>query len=180
MHFLEHYYEKTIKYDLINKFNIKNTKKIPKLEKIVLNFGCKSSEITQLAPVLLFLEMVTNKRGSVTKSNKANSILKIRKGYPVGCKIVLRKTEMYYFLDRLLYEIFPKIREFEKTVIRSKIGKKTLSYKIADLLVFNELEEHYSVFPSKLPPLDITLVSNTEFNEEMSFLIKSLKIPTRY
>ena len=93
MNSLEYYYKTIIKYDLINKFSYSNIKKIPELKKIVLNFGCKSSEIKELATSLLALELIINTNTPIflTKSKQPNVLLKIRKGAPVGCKVILKK-----------------------------------------------------------------------------------------
>jgi ribosomal protein L5 len=62
MNFLEHFYLKTLKYDLSNRFLYKNTKELPKLKKIILNFGCKTSDLKQLSASLLALELITNQK----------------------------------------------------------------------------------------------------------------------
>lgn len=80
MNILEYYYKKIIVYDLINKFSYNNLKKVPELKKIILNFGCKNFEIKNIASSLLSLELITAKRGTITKSKQANILLKIRKG----------------------------------------------------------------------------------------------------
>ena len=109
MQFLEHFNKKTFKYDLINKFLYKNTKKLPKIKKIILNFSCQSTKLKNLASSLLALELITTKKGLLTTSKKANILLKLRKGNPVGCKIVLTSKNYYNFLARFLNEILPKL-----------------------------------------------------------------------
>ena len=98
MHFLEYYYNNVIKFDLINRFNYKNLKNIPKLEKIVLNFGCKTFELKKLSLSLLSLQLITDKKGILTVSKKPNIVLKIRKGNPVGCKVILTKNLILYHI----------------------------------------------------------------------------------
>lgn len=91
MHFIENFYLQTIKYDLINKFSYKNPTKLPKLTKIVLNFGSKTADLKQLSAGLLALELITSQKGKLTKTKKANILLTIRKGNPTGCKVSLVK-----------------------------------------------------------------------------------------
>ena len=107
MNLLENYYKKVIRYDLINKFFYTNIGDIPELKKIILNFGCKSFEIKNIAASLLSLELITTKQGTVTKSKRANILLKVRKGYPVGCMVILTRTKMYRFFFKLLTDVFP-------------------------------------------------------------------------
>lgn len=178
MHYLEHFYTKTLKHDLANKFFYRNTKKLPQLKKIVLNFGCKSTEIKNLAASLLALELIAHKKGTLTVTRHSNIILKIRKGNPVGCKVSLRKEKMFIFLEKLLTEIFPKIKSFDGTTLSKRTKKNILSYKFRDNFSFMELEEHYYLF-HKLPKLDITIVTSSRLKEEMLFLIKSLQWPLK-
>ena len=109
---LENYYKKVIRYDLINKFSYNNLDDIPELKKIILNFGCKSFEIKNIAASLSALELIAAKQGIVTKAKRPNILLKIRKGHPVGCVVVLTKTQMYDFFLKLLTQVFPNLKDF--------------------------------------------------------------------
>ena len=76
---LERYYNCIIKFDLINKYSYVSLKKIPKVEKIIFNFGCKNHNFFEISSTLLFLELISQKQSSVTKAKKSNVLLKIRK-----------------------------------------------------------------------------------------------------
>ena len=78
MHFLNYFYTKTLKFDLINKFYYTDLKKLPKLKKIVLNFSCKTIELKTIATHLLALELITGKKGTITLSKRPNLFLKIQ------------------------------------------------------------------------------------------------------
>jgi large subunit ribosomal protein L5 len=149
MNILENYYKKVIKYDLINKFLYTHSDEIPQLKKIILNFGCKNFEIKSIASALLSLELITTKRGSLIKSKRSNILLKIRKGYPVGCIVVLKKNKMYMFFLKLLSEVFPNLKELEK---------------------------QFYLF-TNLPPLNITLITNAKTKKELLYLLNSFKLP---
>jgi large subunit ribosomal protein L5 len=176
MHFLEHYYNTIIKYDLVYKFNYKNLKKIPKLNKIFLNFGCKTFELKKLTTSLLALQLLTSKKGNLTISKKANIILKIREGTPVGCSIILSKKEMYKFLGKLIFEILPKLKN--KNLIKTLKTKNALTYNFSNPLIFKEFEKNYLFFNS-LKNLQITFITNTSINEELFFLLNSFKFKTK-
>ena len=175
MHFLEYYYINIIKYDLINRYNYKNIKDIPKLKKIILNFGCKTSELKKLSASLLFLQLITTKKGKLTVSKQSNIVLKIRKGNPVGCKVLLVKTAMYKFLFKLLIEILPRLKN--KILLKKTSYKNTLTYNFENIMIFKELEKNYLVF-SLLKNLQVTFVTNATTNEELFFLLNSFKFPT--
>lgn len=175
MHFLEYYYINIIKYDLINRYNYKNIKDIPKLKKIILNFGCKTSELKKLSTSLLFLQLITTKKGKLTVSKQSNIVLKIRKGNPVGCKVLLVKTAMYKFLFKLLIEILPRLKN--KILLKKTSYKNTLTYNFENIMIFKELEKNYLAF-SLLKNLQVTFVTNATTNEELFFLLNSFKFPT--
>lgn len=176
MHFLNRYYKKTLNNDLINKFPYNTTKTLPKLKKIILNFGVKTTEVKHLASSLLALELITNQKGSFTTASRPNIRLKIRSGNPTGCKITLRRDYMFDFFFKTVVEIFPKIKNFKGIHIAKKTKKNVLSYEISDAFIFPELEEHYYLF-NNLPKLHVTIVTNCEKKEEFFFLLKSLQLP---
>ena len=149
MHFLKKFYFKILKYDLINKFTYNNINEIPKLKKIVLNFSSKTANIKQLASSLLALELFTNQKGILTKTKKSNILLKLRKGNPTGCKLTLRKHNLFSFFGKTIIEIFPKIKNFNGFEINQKSKKNIFSYKLHDTFSFSELENYYYYFSIK-------------------------------
>jgi large subunit ribosomal protein L5 len=176
MNLLENYYKQVIKYDLINKFFYNQLKDIPELKKIILNFGCKSFEIKNIAAALLSLELITTKQATVTKSKRANLLLKIRKGYPVGCMVILTKNKMYEFFFKLLTEVFPNLKELKGIKVSKNLKNKSFSMTLLDLINFKELEKQFYLF-TNLPPLNIILVTNTKSRKELIYLLNSFKMP---
>lgn len=178
MNFLKQFYYKTVKYDLINKFSYKNTKELPILKKIVLNFNCKSIEIKQLSTCLLALELITNQKGLLIVSKKPHLSLKIRKGNPIGCKVTLKNSNMFFFLSKLIIQIFPKLKNFKGFIIKKKSKKNSFSFELLDIFNFKELEDQYHLFYN-LPKLNITLVTNSKTVEELLFIFKSFQLPIK-
>lgn len=178
MNFLENFHNKTLKYELINKFNYQNIKNLPKLKKIILNFSCKTSELKNLSTNLLALKLITKQKGKLTKSKYSNIILKIRKGHPVGCKVTLRKKQMFKFFTKIITKIFPKLKNFQEFLFTKKIQKNSFSYQIYDTFSFSELEQNYHIF-NNISTLNITMVSNSQTNIELLILLKSLQFPIK-
>lgn len=178
MNFLEHFRSKTLKYDLANKFLYKTTKKIPKIKKIILNFGCKTSEVKKLASSLLALELITSKKGKLTTTTKPNIILKIRKGNPVGCKVTLQNKQMFMFLERIVTNILPNMKNFNGIILNKTLNPKAFSYELHDPFNFYELEEHYYLF-NILPKLNITIVTTSTNKKELVFIFKSIQFPIK-
>ena len=178
MNFLNYFYNKNLKLDLINKFSYTDLKTLPKIKKITLNFGCKSTELKILTVNLLALELVTRQKGILTISKHPNLFLKIRKGQPTGCKLSLQKQLMLDFLAKKLNEVFPRIKNFNGLKLTRKIEKTDFSYSVKDILTFSELGEYYYLF-NNLPSLDISIITNVKTHKELLFLLKSLQLPEK-
>jgi large subunit ribosomal protein L5 len=178
MHFLNHFYQRNLKFDLINKFYYTDLKKLPKLKKVILNFSCKTTELKTLATKLLALELITGQKGMLTISRRPNLLLKIRKGNPTGCKLSLRKTFMLDFFSKSSNEIFPKVKNFTGITVNKKIEKTAFSYVIKDTLNFSELAEHYYLF-NNLSNLDISVIATVKTKEEMLFFLQALQLPIK-
>jgi large subunit ribosomal protein L5 len=177
MNFLKYYNEKIIKQDLINKFKFNNLNEIPYLKKITLNFGCKNFTIHKFATTMLALEIIVKKKSTLTISKHANVLLKIQKGQPAGCKVVLKKKMMYDFLTKLILDILPKLKNFLGFKIKLKIS--IFSFKLYNNeIVLQEFEEQFPLF-NNLPNLDIDILTNSKNKKELLFLIKSLKFPIK-
>lgn len=175
-----YYYQLIIKYDLVNKFLYQNIEKLPKLTKISLNFGYdnKNFNLKSLALAMLALELITKQKGKLTSFKNTKISIKIRKGYPVGCKVTLRKTAMYEFFFKLLINVFPKIKNFYGITIK-KNQTNAISFKLKNTSSFDELEKHHNIFKN-LPLLDITFITNTQNQKELLYLIISHKLPLLY
>jgi large subunit ribosomal protein L5 len=175
MNFLKTYNKKIIKHDLINKFYYKNIKKIPEIKQLTLNFGCKNFNLQNFATTLLALEILTTKKGKLTLAKNVNVFMKIQKGQPAGCKLVLRKKEIDFFFNKLFIEILPKIKNFTGLKIQTKAS--TFYFQLLNnQIVLQEFESQYPLF-AKLPHLDVHISTNSKNRKELIFLIKSIKIP---
>lgn len=174
MSFFEKHYKRTIKQDLINKFNYKNIEMLPKITTISLNFYCNTSEIKQLAVSMLALELLGSQKGILSTTKKPNITLKIKKGQPVGCNIKLNNKNKFIFLEKLISQALPKIRNFKKIKVSNK--QKVLSYNIPDNFCFSEIETNYHLF-NQLKIFNISIGTNTTSVKELLFLLKSFQTP---
>lgn len=178
MQFIENYKIKTLKNELVNKFTYSSTKKIPKLKKIIINFGCNTTNIKSLASSLLTLEILTQQKGVLNCSKKANITLKIRKGNPVGCSVTLRKKQMYQFLHKVQIELVPRLKNFEGFNYQNKYLSNSFLFSLRDIFAFNGLDSNYYLF-SNLANLNISFVTNSKTNKELFFILESLKLPKK-
>ncbi|MBE0439308.1 MAG: hypothetical protein IBX57_05970 [Gammaproteobacteria bacterium] len=175
MSILQYYYKKIIRRDLINKFSYTYLEEIPQLKKIILNFGCKNSDIRSIASVFLSLDLITTQKSFIARSKRANVLLKIRRGNPVGCTVVLRNEKMYHFLFKLLSEVLPNLKSFTSMNVSKKLGKTSFSFTLKDLIHFKELEKQFYLFIN-LPPLNVTFITTTKTKEELLYLLQSFKL----
>ncbi len=172
MHFLKYYNKNVVQYDLINKFIYKNLKVLPKLKFIIVQFCFKKYELKNLITSLAALQFITNKKGVIIKSKTANISLKIRKGYPVGCKVILKHIDISYFLEKLVnnFTISNKVSRL------TKIKTNSFSFKITNILSFTELENNYRFFNKLKNPLNISIGTTTSDPKQLIFLLRSYKI----
>jgi large subunit ribosomal protein L5 len=160
----------------MNKFFYLHIKKLPKFNKIILNFGCKAAEIKDVGSGMLALELLTNQKGVITVTKKPNMLLKIRKGNPTGCKVTLNKVSIYNFLSKIIVEAFPKMKDFKSFTLDKKMKTNIFSFKLREMFSFSELEKQYYMF-NNLPSLNVIVITNCEHFKELVFLLESFKFP---
>src|ERR1700710_274091 len=111
---LQQHYREVVREQMQKEFNYTNTFEIPKLEKIVINMGVGEAAADQkiLDAAVAELALISGQKPVKTVAKKAIAGFKIREGLPIGCKVTLRKTRMYEFLDRLVTIALPRVRDF--------------------------------------------------------------------
>ena len=120
---------------------------IPKLKRITLNFGYQKSNFKYLVSSLLALEFISSKKGEITISKHLNVFLKIKKGNPVGCKIILRKNTMYFFYIKLMTSIFSKVKQSQTD--RFQLNPKTtksISFQAKKSFIIYRVRKSVSIF----------------------------------
>jgi large subunit ribosomal protein L5 len=178
MQIFKYFYNNVIKFDLVNKFYYKNYLQIPKIIKLILNFNCKNLNFKKLISSLIALELISMKKGLILTSKKVDLSLKLRKGSPVGCKIVLKKIDMNLFFFRLISDILPNIKLFEGFFIKNfnQHNSSSFLFIINKTLFIYELEKYYFFFKD-LPNLEINIITNTSSLYELIYLLNSYKFP---
>lgn len=158
---LKNYYEQIILYNFLLKNKVKNIFQIIKIEKINLNIGCKDNfmEKTNLINIFLFLKLITNQKSLITKAKKNNLFLKIKKNNITGCKVILRKKNAYFFLEKIILFI---LNEKEKI----KINNNIINFKIYNILDFIEFKGEIFKFQN-IPQMDISIHIINEKNVKL-------------
>ena len=168
----KNYYKKIIRQDFVNKFKTNHNEKLPNLERITLNFGCKGFTLPKFATTTLALEIIAKKKASITTSRKPNVLLKIQKGQPAGNKIELKKNRAYVFINNFNLSVLTQFKNFSGF----KVKNQAISYQLPkNAIKLQELEAQYPLF-SELPVLDVTIFANSKSNSQLIFFTKSIKL----
>jgi large subunit ribosomal protein L5 len=177
---LKEYYKTIIVYDLINKFNYKNIKSVPKLKKINLGLKLKIQHLTAENSIIttVALGFICDQAGVFATTKKAKAFLRIRKGSPIGSKIVLKKITMFKFFSKLTDNIFPKIRYFFGLYLTKKKLINSFSFKLKtklllcenNFLIYNEFFKYLPFYTN------ISFVTTSKNKQELKFLLCSYKL----
>ncbi len=122
------------------------------------------------------LERITGQRPLVTKAKKSVATYKLREGFPIGCKVTLRKSRMYDFLDRLVNIALPRIRDFRGLNKKSFDGNGNYSIGIKEQIIFPEID--YDNIDT-IRGLDITITTTAKTDEEALALLKAFNFPIK-
>ena len=171
-------YEKEVLAQLMEKFNLKSKMEAPRIEKIVINMGVGKAQedIKILESAMDDLATITGQKPVITRAKKAVANFKLRKGVPVGCKVTLRKTKMYDFLDRLINITLPRIRDFRGVSPSAfdKQGNYTLG--ITEQAIFPEINIDKV---KHVQGMDIVIVIKAKSKEQSKELLRLLGMPFR-
>jgi large subunit ribosomal protein L5 len=171
-------YKDKITQDLIAQFGYKSVMEVPRIEKITLNMGV--GEAVADKKVMDFavgdMQKIAGQKPVVTMSKKSIAGFKIREGYPVGCKVTLRKERMYDFLDRLISIAIPRIRDFRGISGKSFDGRGNYNMGVKEQIIFPEIE--YEKVDA-LRGMNITITTSAKTDEEARALLLAFKLPLK-
>src|SRR5450631_2174023 len=136
------YYKETVVPDLVKKFGYKTVMQVPRIEKITLNMGVGEAVNDKkiMDNAVADMTKIAGQKPLVTKSRTSIATFKIRTGYPIGCKVTLRGTRMYEFLDRLVTVALPRVRDFRGVSGRAFDGRGNYNIGVKEQIIFPEIE----------------------------------------
>jgi len=175
---LHDYYRTTVVKQLSERFGYKNVMQVPRITKITLNMGVGETTADKkiIENAVSDMTKIAGQKPVITKAKKSISTFKIRDGYPVGCKVTLRRAQMYEFLDRLINISLPRVRDFRGVSGRSFDGRGNYSMGVKEQIIFPEIE--YDKI-DVLRGMDITITTNAKNNEEARALLEAFRFPFR-
>ncbi len=169
-------YRSTIIPKLMKRFGYKNVMQVPKIDKIVLNMGVgdANQDSKLLDRAFEDLTAIAGQKPIITKAKKAISNFKLREGNKIGCKVTLRRLQMYEFLDRLINVDIPRIRDFRGLSDRAFDGRGNYSLGIKEQIIFPEID--YDKI-DRIRGLDISIVTTAQSDEEAYELLAAFGMP---
>ena len=173
---LEEKYTKEIKDALMQKYNYKSVMQIPKLDKVVINMGVGDARENSKAveSAANDLGLITGQKPVITKARKSVATFKVREGMNIGCKVTLRGSKMYEFVDRLFNAALPRVRDFRGINPNSFDGRGNYALGIKEQLILPEIE--YDKI-DKIRGMDIIFVTTAETDEEARELLTLMGAP---
>jgi large subunit ribosomal protein L5 len=169
-------YKEEIVPELLKVLNYKNSMQAPKVVKVVINIGMGegAEDEKMLEQIADELSQISGQRAVITRAKKAVSNFKIRKNSPVGCKVTLRKANMYEFLDRLINVALPSLKDFKGVSPKSFDQAGNYSLGLQEQAIFPEIE--YDKV-QRVHGMDITIVTNAKSKEDAYQLLKLMGLP---
>ncbi len=175
---LQEHYNNTVIKQLTEQFGYKSPMQVPKITKITLNMGIGEA-VADKKVVEHAVEDMTKIAGQkpvVCNARKSVANFKVREGWPVGCKVTLRRERMYEFLDRLIAIAIPRIRDFRGLNAKSFDGRGNYNMGIKEQIIFPEID--YDKIDA-LRGMDITITTSARTNEEGRALLTAFNLPLR-
>ena len=173
---LQEYYMNTVRSQLMEKLGYKNIMQVPRIEKITLNTGAGEAVRDKkiIEKVVTDMEQIAGQKAIVTKARKSIAGFSIRDGFPIGCKVTLRKTRMYEFLDRLISIAIPRVRDFRGLNSKAFDGRGNYSLGINEQIIFPEID--YDKIDA-IRGMDIAITTTAKTDDEAKALLEAFSFP---
>lgn len=175
---LQKLYRENIRATLTEKFGYTNPMQVPKLDKVVLNMGVGEAvaDSKKIQSALRDLEAIAGQKPVATKARKSIAGFKLREGMSIGCKVTLRRAQMYEFLDRLTTVALPRVKDFRGLNGKSFDGNGNYAMGIKEHIVFPEI--NYDQV-DKIWGMDIIVCTTAQTDEEAKALLAECSFPFR-
>ena len=169
-------YVKEVAPALMKQFVYKSTMQIPKLDKIILNMGLGSEKENPKGIEAAAAEMalVAGQKAVITKAKKSVANFKVREGMNIGAKVTLRGDKMYYFADKLMNIVLPRVRDFRGVSAKSFDGRGNYAMGVKEQLIFPEIDFDDV---DKVRGMNIVFVTSAKTDEEAKELLALLGMP---
>ncbi|HEN46918.1 MAG TPA: 50S ribosomal protein L5 [Mizugakiibacter sp.] len=174
----EKIYKEKVIPQLMERFGYTSSMQVPKLSKVTLNMGVGEAVGNKkaLENALNDMGLIAGQKPIVTKARVSVASFKIRDGWPIGCKVTLRRARMYEFLDRLISISLPRVRDFRGVPTRSFDGSGNFNLGITEQIVFPEIDFDKV---DAIRGMDIAITTSAKTDVEAKALLEVFKFPFR-
>jgi large subunit ribosomal protein L5 len=175
---LEKIYKEQVVPKLMERFGYTNPMQVPRLTKITLNMGVGEAVGNKkvLENAVEDMAKIAGQKPVVTKSRKSVASFKIRDGWPIGCKVTLRRAHMYEFLDRLISISLPRVRDFRGVSPKSFDGRGNFNLGVKEQIIFPEIDFDQI---DALRGMDISIATTAKTDAEARALLEAFNFPFR-
>ena len=175
---LKKIYEDDIRPKLKEELGLDNMMQVPKITQITLNMGVGEAlnDRKQLDAAVSDMMAIAGQKPIVTNARRSIAGFKIREGYPIGCKVTLRRSRMYEFLDRLINIALPRQRDFRGISPKAFDGRGNFSMGFSEQIVFAEID--YDKI-DRIRGLDVNITTTAQTDDQGRALLRAFNFPLR-
>ena len=175
---LRRHYDEVVRAELLQQFGYANAMQVPQIEKVVLNMGVGESvnDSKKASTAAADLALIAGQRPVVTHARKAIASFKVRENMPIGCKVTLRKSRMYEFVDRLITVALPRVRDFRGLNPKSFDGRGNFALGIKEHIIFPEINYDQA---EQVWGMDVIVCTTAKSDDEARALLKLFNFPFR-
>jgi large subunit ribosomal protein L5 len=175
---LEKFYKDEVVPKLMKQFGYDNVMQVPRITKVALNMGVGEAVGNKkiLENAVADMAKIAGQKPVTTKARVSVASFKIRDGWPIGCKVTLRRNRMYEFLDRLINISLPRVRDFRGVSGRSFDGRGNYNMGIKEQIIFPEID--FDAVDA-MRGMDIAIATTAKTNEEAKALLEAFRFPFR-
>ncbi|MEZ5442312.1 MAG: 50S ribosomal protein L5 [Lysobacterales bacterium] len=175
---LQDFYRDSVVPQLTEKFSYANPMMVPRLTKITLNMGVGEAVGNKklLENAVDEMTRISGQKPVVRNARVSVASFKIREGFPIGCKVTLRRAKMFEFLDRLINVALPRVRDFRGLNPKSFDGRGNYNFGVKEQIIFPEIE--YDQVDA-LRGMDICIGTTAGTDAEAKALLEAFSFPLR-
>ena len=175
---LENFYKEQVVAKLTEQFGYQNVMQVPRITKITLNMGVGEAAGNKkiLENAVADMAKLSGQKPITTKARVSVASFKIRDGWPIGCKVTLRRAQMWEFLDRLINISLPRVRDFRGVSAKAFDGRGNYNFGIKEQIIFPEIDFDQV---DALRGMDISIATTAKTDDEAKALLAAFSFPFR-
>lgn len=175
---LESFYKEQVVPKLTERFGYENVMQVPRITKITLNMGVGEAAGNKkiLENAVADMTKIAGQKPITTKARVSVASFKIRDGWPIGCKVTLRRAQMWEFLDRLINISLPRVRDFRGVSGRAFDGRGNYNFGVKEQIIFPEIDFDQI---DAMRGMDISITTTAKTDAEAKALLEAFSFPFR-